>query len=97
MLKNNIMMTTQTGIMITKTFGQNIFTFNVEDMFTLNGTKRAVYVIQETVWSNEDKELFGFDIKNSITKYKFYFDVATTEFGVINLAGKKLINNWINI
>ena len=91
------MKTAQTGIIITKTFGQNTFTFNVEDIYTLKGTKRAVYVIQKTVWSNEDKELFGFDIQNSMTKYKFYFDVATTEFGAINLVGKKLINNWINI
>lgn len=33
----------------------------------------------------------------TITNWKFYFDILTTEFGAINLAGKKLINNWENI
>lgn len=34
---------------------------------------------------------------NTINNWKFYFDLNTSEFGAINLAGKKLINNWINI
>ena len=34
---------------------------------------------------------------NTVTSWKFYFDILTTEFGAINLAGKKLIQNWKNI
>lgn len=91
------MKTTQTGIIITKTIGQNTFTFNVEELYTLKGIKKMVKVIQETIWSKEDNILFGFEMENTITKWNFYFDITTSEFGAINLAGKKLINNWENI
>jgi len=91
------MTTTQTGIIITKTIDQNTFTFNVEELYTLKGIKKMVKVIQETIWSEEDNKLFGFEMEKTITKWNFYFDITTSEFGAINLAGKKLINNWENI
>ena len=34
---------------------------------------------------------------NTVTSWKFYFDILTTECRAINLAGKKLIQNWKNI
>ena len=75
----------------------NKFTFNVKELYTLKGIKKMVYVIQETMWNEEDNKLFGFEMENTINKWNFYFDVTTSEFGAINLAGKKLINNWENI
>jgi len=86
-----------TGNIITKTFGQNTFTFNVSEVITKKGSKKFVSVKQITKWSLEDNIIFGFEMENTIINYKFYFDVLTTEFGAINLAGKKLINNWKNI
>ena len=87
-----------TGKILTKTFGQNKFTFNVGEMKTLKGkAKRFVYVTQLTEWTKEDNDLFGFEMENTITNWKFIFDITTSEFGAINLAGKKLINNWENI
>ncbi len=91
------MTTIKTGIIITKTIGQNVFTFNIEELYTLKGIKKKVNVIQETIWNEDDNKLFGFEMENTITKWNFYFDVTTSEFGAINLAGKKLINNWENI
>jgi hypothetical protein len=91
------MKTESTGIIITKIIGQNKFTFNVKELYTLKGIKKMVYVIQETMWNEEDNKLFGFEMENTINKWNFYFDVTTSEFGAINLAGKKLINNWENI
>lgn len=88
---------TTTGNIITQTYGQNIFTFNVGEMLTNTGSKKFVFVEQETKWTEEDNEIFGFLMQNTITNWKFYFDITTTEFGAINLAGKKLINNWKNI
>ena len=40
---------TTTGIIITKTFGQNTFTFNVGEMLTNKGSKKFVFVEQVTV------------------------------------------------
>jgi len=91
------MTTTQTGIIVTKSIGQNTFTFNVEELYTKSGIKKNVKVIQETFWSKEDNEMFGFEMENTITKWNLFFDITTSEFGAINLAGKKLINNWENI
>lgn len=86
-----------TGNIITKTFEQNTFTFNVGEIFTKKGSKRFVFVKQITKWNKEDNEIFGFDMEDTVINWKFYFDILTTEFGAINLAGKKLINNWENI
>jgi hypothetical protein len=87
-----------TGKIISKTLGQNKFTFNVGEMKTLKGkSKRFVYVTQLTEWTKEDNMLFGFEMENTVTNWKFIFDITTSEFGAINLAGKKLINNWVNI
>lgn len=47
-----------------------------------------------TTTGNIVTKTFG---QNTITTWKFYFDVLTTEFGAINLAGRKLIKNWKNI
>ena len=88
---------TTTGNIITKTFGQNIYTFNVGEMLTNTGSKKFVFVTQVTEWTKEDNEIFGFEMDNTITKWKFFFPVCTTEFGAINLAGNKLITNWENI
>jgi hypothetical protein len=92
-----IMPRTQTGIIITKIIGQNTFNFNVGEMLTNKGSKKFVFVEQITEWTEEDNEIFGFIMPNTVTGWKFYFDVCTTEFGAINLAGKKLIQNWKNI
>lgn len=86
-----------TGNIITKTYGQNTFTFNVGEIITKKGSKKYVFVTQTTVWTKEDNEIFGFEMEDSVVKFRFYFDINTTEFGAINLAGKKLINNWENI
>ena len=59
--------------------------------------KKFVFVEQVTEWTEQDNEIFGFVMPNTVTSWKFYFDVLTTEFGAINLAGKKLIQNWKNI
>lgn len=83
-----------TGIIITKEIGQNKFTFNVGEILTKKGSKKFVFVEQVTKFTEEDNKIFGFEMPNAVTNWKFYFDVLTTEFGAINLAGKKLINNW---
>lgn len=88
---------TTTGNIITKNFGQNIYNFNVEEILTAKGSKKYVYVTQTTVWNKEDNKIFGFEMEDTIVKFRFYFDLNTTEFGAINLAGKKLIQNWIDI
>ena len=90
-------MTSTTGNIITKTFGQNNFTFEVVDFLGSKGLKKQVKVTQETVWSKEDIEIFGMEMENNITKWNLFFDITTSEFGAINLAGKKLIKNWENI
>ena len=64
---------------------------------TIKGSKKFVFVEQVTEWTEEDNEIFGFVMPNTVTNWKFYFDVLTTEFGAINLAGRKLIKNWKNI
>ena len=86
-----------TGNIITKVFGQNEFKFNVGEMLFNNGSKKFVFVEQITKWSNEDYIIFGMIMPDTVTNWKFYFDINTTEFGAINLAGKKLIKNWVNI
>ena len=86
-----------TGNIITKVFGQNEFKFNVGEMLFNNGSKKFVFVEQITKWSNEDYKIFGMIMPDTVTNWKFYFDINTTEFGAINLAGKKLIKNWVNI
>jgi len=88
---------TTTGNIITKTFGQNTFTFNVGETITRKGSVKFVFVEQVTKWTKEDNKIFGFDMEDTVTNWKFYFDILTTEFGAINLAGNKLINNWENI
>jgi hypothetical protein len=88
---------TTTGNIITKTFGQNTYLFNVGEILTSKGSKKYVFVTQTTVWTKEDNEIFGFEMEDSVAKFRFYFDLSTTEFGAINLAGKKLINNWEKI
>jgi hypothetical protein len=88
---------TTTGNIITKTFGQTTFTFNVGEMLTNTGSKKFVFIEQRTKFTKEDNEVFGFEMEDAVCKHRLYFDVTTTEFGAINLAGKKLINNWINI
>jgi hypothetical protein len=90
-------MTTLTGNIVTKTYGQNTFTFNVGEVITNKGSQKFVFVEQCTTWSDEDNKIFGFEMPNNIINWKFYFDVLTTEFGAINLAGKKLIKHWKNI
>ena len=86
-----------TGNIVTIKIGQNEFTFNVGTRFTNTGTKRYVFVKQETIWNEEDLEIFGFEMPNLVINRKFYYDLTTSEFGAINLAGNKLINNWKNI
>ena len=86
-----------TGNIITKTFGQNTFTFNVGEILTSQGSKKFVFVEQVTEWTSEDNEIFGFVMPPVVTSWKFYFDILTTEFGAINLAGRKLIKNWVKI
>jgi len=86
-----------TGNIITKVYGQNTFTFNVGEMFTNKGSKKFVFVEQTTKWTEEDCRVFGFDMNDTVTNWKFYFDICTTEFGAINLAGGKLIKYWKNI
>jgi hypothetical protein len=86
-----------TGFIITKKYGQNIFRFSVGEIFTNQGSKKFVFVEQETKWNQKDFEIFGMFIPNAITNWKFYFDILTTEYGAINLAGKKLIKDWKNI
>ena len=88
---------TTTGNIITSNYGQNTYTFNVGEMLTNTGSKKFVFVTQTTVWTKEDNDIFGFEMEDSVAKFRFYFDLNTTEFGAINLAGKKLINNWKNI
>ena len=88
---------TTTGIIITKIYGQNTFTFNVGEILTNTGSKKFVFVEQETVFTLEDNQIFGFTMPNAIINWKFYYDITTTEFGAINLAGKKLIKYWKNI
>jgi hypothetical protein len=88
---------TTTGNIITKTYGQNTFTFNVGEIITKKGSEKFVFVEQVTKFNDEDNKIFGFDMPNAVANWKFYFDILTTEFGAINLAGKKLINNWENI
>ena len=86
-----------TGNIVTKKFGQNSFTFNVGEIMTSKGSKKFVFVEQTTEWTEEDNEIFGFVMPKAVTSWKFYFDVLTTEFGAINLAGRKLIKDWKNI
>lgn len=88
---------TTTGNIVTKTYGQNTFTFNVGEILTNKGSRKFVFVEQVTKWTSEDNEIFGFVMPNTVTNWKFYFDVLTTEFGAINLAGRKLIKNWVCI
>lgn len=88
---------TTTGNIITKVYGQNTFIFNVGEMLTNKGSKKFVFVEQITKWAEEDNAIFGFVMNDTITNWKFYFGICTTEFGAINLAGKKLIKNWENI
>jgi len=88
---------TTTGNIITKTFGQNTFNFDVGEIITNKGSKKFVFVEQVTEWTEQDNEIFGFIMPNTVTNWKFYFDICTTEFGAINLAGKKLIKNWEKI
>lgn len=52
---------------------------------------------EEKPTQEEDNEIFGFVMPKTVTSWKFYFDVLTTEFGAINLAGRKLIKDWKNI
>lgn len=86
-----------TGFIVTKKYGQNIFRFSVGEILTNQGSKKFVFVEQETEWNQKDFEIFEMFIPNAITNWKFYFDILTTEFGAINLAGKKLIQDWKNI
>ena len=86
-----------TGNIITYTYGQNTFKFNVGEILSFKGSKKYVFVTQTTIWTKEDNEIFGFEMEDTICKWRFYFDINTTEFGAINLAGKKLIQNWVNI
>jgi hypothetical protein len=86
-----------TGFIITKKYGQNIFRFSVGEIFTNQGSKKFVFIEQETKWNHKDFEIFEMFIPNAITNWKFYFDILTTEYGAINLAGKKLIKDWKNI
>ena len=71
---------TTTGIIITKTFGQNTFTFNVGEMLTNKGSKKFVFVEQVTEWTEQDNEIFGFVMPNTVTSWKFYFDSLTEAF-----------------
>ena len=86
-----------TGNIVIKKLGQNTFTFNVGEIMTSKGSKKFVFVEQITEWTEEDNEIFGFVMPNTVTSWKFYFDVLTSEFGAINLAGRKLIKDWKKI
>lgn len=91
-------MTTTTGIIVKKTFGQNSFSFEVLDYIGgKKGSQKLVIITQTTTFTKEDNELFGFEMETSVIKWRLYFPYILSEFDAINMAGKKLIKNWENI
>lgn len=91
-------MTKSTGIIVNKKFGQNIFSFEVLDYIGgKKGSQKMVLITQITKFTKEDNEIFGFEMPPAVTNWKLYFPFILSEFDAINMAGKKLINNWENI
>lgn len=91
-------MTKSTGIIVNKKFEQNIFSFEVLDYIGgKKGSQKMVLITQITNFTKEDNEIFGFEMPPVVTKWRLYFPFILSEFDAINMAGKKLINNWENI
>ncbi len=91
-------MTTTTGIIVNRTFGQNDFSFEVLDYIGgKKGSQKLVLITQTTNFTKEDNEIFGFEMPPAVTNWRFYFPYILSEFDAINMAGKKIINNWENI
>lgn len=80
------------------TFTQGDHTFECfvsEQKSNVKHACKFVRIVQTTIFTDEEKEMFGLDCFKAT--FKGYTSLNVSDFGAINEVAKKWINNWKNL
>lgn len=83
------------GKIYTYTEGAHKFEFELSTQISADYGCYFVTIKQTTTFTKKEQSNFGMD-KFTLT-YKDFVPINTSEFGAINIIGKKYLKNWKNI